>query len=155
MNSAQTIFSLFYAILFGAIFTISDRWRPFTCSGETREGRKRVNLSILLLGVFPVLYFLFTFSSLSSITLKGILSLGIVIYLVVPLYAFYISWVMIVSFNKSKYYSAQEQDKPPIVESLFWIADRPPSKLYLFLFYAFFILIPIILVSCPSIWGSI
>lgn len=146
MNSSQTIFSLFYAVLYGAIFTISDRWRPFTFAGSNNpEGHKRVNASLLLLGVFPVSYFILCFFSLSNICKMGFFKLLMAIYLVSPLYAVYVLWAMLVSFQKNKFYSKQEQTSSPIRKSLFWIASHPPSRIYLCIFCAILIVIPIMI----------
>lgn len=146
MNASQTIFSLFYAILYGAIFTISDRWRPFTFAGSNNpEGRKRVNSGILMLGLFPVAYFILCFFSLSHVCRIGFFELLMTIYLVSPLYAIYVLWVMLVSFQKDKFYSKEEQRFSPIHESLFWIANRPPSNIYLYIFCGSLVLLPIII----------
>ena len=146
MNTAQTIFSVFYAVLYGAIFTISDRWRPFTYAGPNNpEGCKRFLLSLVLLVLFPVFYFILIFDPLSYICQRGFLKLLLPIYLVSPLYAFFVLWVTCVSSNKNIYYSQQEQRRPPIRDSLFWISDDPQHRLYLRIFCSVLIVTSIII----------
>jgi hypothetical protein len=155
MNTLQTIFSLFYAVLYGAIFTISDRWRPFTFAGPNNpEGRKRVISSLMLLVLFPVFYFILCFFSLSYTCKVGFLKLLMTIYLVSPLFAVYVLWAMLVSLKKDNFYSEQEQASPPIAESLLWATDRPLSRIFLYILFLCIVLIIIpIMISSGLLIG--
>jgi hypothetical protein len=151
--NAQAIFTVFYAILYGAIFTISDKWRPFTYAGyKNHKGRKRICLSTLMLLLLPIIYFIVCFLALVNACKIGSFSqamlryfletgydsviecfsqgvtIGITIFLVSPVYALFSLWATRVSSCKDKYYSQQEQLKPPVRDSLSWVVVTVPSS---------------------------
>jgi len=109
MNDTQQIFSLFYAILYGVIFTLSDKWKPFThARSERHEGLKRVISSIIALVMFPVSYFISCFWVMGHISKFEFCKLLITIFLVSPLYAFYSLWAMYVPYHRDTFYSKGE-----------------------------------------------
>ena len=147
MNPSQTIFLLFYAVLYGAIFTISDKWKPFTYAGsDNPEGRKRVLSSVFFLVLLPVFYFILCVNSLSYICERGSLKFLTPICLVSPLYAFYVLWAMLVSSKKDIFYSHREQISPVIHESLFWTYNDPRHRRYLCIICCGLIVLSILIV---------
>ena len=130
LNASQTIFSLFYAILYGAIFTISDRWRPFTMAGLSCAGWRRVFLSFGLLVVVPIAYFIVSLFSLSQVKEMGPWKLLEIILLVSPLYASYVLWALCVSCRKKPFFSVRERRLLPVKESLHWTSNRSHNRLF-------------------------
>jgi len=110
MSTVQQIFLFFYAIIYGALFTLSDRWKPFTFE-RGREGRARFLLSLMFFGVLPVLYFSYVFLLLGSerqplsVDLPSILRVASAFALVVPIYGFYSLWAGIVMLDRRRFYS--------------------------------------------------
>ena len=126
MTNAQTVFTVFYAILYGAIFTVSDKWKPFSYAGSNnRKGLKRCICSLIMLVLIPVIYFIHCFAALANT------ESAYSILLVSPLYALYSLWSMYVPFNKDKFYSEEEQRTSPVKDSLFWIISPSPCRKYL------------------------
>jgi hypothetical protein len=69
MNDAQTIFSVFYAIFWGAIFSVSARWKAFNFGAIFDKGvknvTKRIVLAKLIFNILPILYFILVLYLLS------------------------------------------------------------------------------------------
>ncbi len=108
ITEAQQIFLVFYGILYGAFFTLSDRWKPFAFE-NMREGRNRLVLSVVFLGLLPVVYFAWAFQRLpyliSGVFIEKQLSfpgLFLVMFFVTPVYGFYALWMGIVIGTQSK-----------------------------------------------------
>lgn len=61
MNDAQQIYAVFYAIFWGAVFNVLGRWKPFNFGlifdKEVKHVSRRILLSLLILNIFPILYF--------------------------------------------------------------------------------------------------
>jgi hypothetical protein len=71
VNAAQTVFSLFYAITWGALTNVWPRWRAFDWSltkidSERRYVWRRCVLSVSLLNIVPILFFVIVFVQLGS-----------------------------------------------------------------------------------------
>ena len=140
MSIVAQVFLLFYAVLYGVLFTISDRWRPFFISHGSKEGWRRMGLSLVLYGIIPIGYFLLVLPMILEITNFDRISLGLAIYAVAPLIASYFLWVWLVISKKDEYYSKAEQQLEPVKSSLEWVAQRPISSLgVLILLVAFYI----------------
>ncbi len=115
MTIAQQIFLLFYAILYGALFTLSDRWKPFIFESG-KEGNARYLLSVILFGILPILYFYIAFSILArtqtAITgsWQGFLRFLLLFFLVTPIYGFYCIWGGIVLLKRDLFYANSTWD---------------------------------------------
>jgi hypothetical protein len=70
MNIRQQISLFFYAVLYGAFFTLSDRWKPFTFE-VGGAGARRYWLSIGFLLGLPAIYFSHVFLVLGRTPLSG------------------------------------------------------------------------------------
>ena len=110
MSVGQQIFLFFYAIVYGAFITLSDRWKPFAME-KGAKGFARFCLSMTFLAVLPFLYFSCAFLSLAGITRQLVLDVSSVIELmtvcalVAPIYGFYCFWAGIVLLNREKLYA--------------------------------------------------
>lgn len=61
-NGVQAIFLVFYAIFWGAIFSVQPRWKAFHWPLFFRaphQARYRTLISVLILNLVPILFFLF------------------------------------------------------------------------------------------------
>jgi hypothetical protein len=65
---AQTIFTLFFAIFWGAIANVHARFKPFGFLGSGNNDGKRIVLSLVLLNVLPIIYFVAVFFMLGLST---------------------------------------------------------------------------------------
>lgn len=138
------IFTLFYAVLYGAIFTLSDRWRPFYRYSKEPNGFKRLLLSLVFLGLLPVLYFCLMIQILLNITCSvNILNTFAIIYAVAPLGSLYILWTFIIRRWYKSFYSDHELSLEPIKSTLEW--GGPVSKESVIFFLFGFDFLPIIL----------
>jgi hypothetical protein len=135
MNDAQTIFAVFYAIFWGGVFSVLSRWKPFNHGlifnkdkKEIEHISKRIRLSLLILNILPLIYFVGIFYILG---LKGNLcklqkDCGIdvsamVLSDVIPAFAilgFYRLFIGIVEYNPTKYYKYSYEI--PIEYRKFW-----------------------------------
>ena len=159
MSIASQVFLVFYAIIYGAVFAVSDRWRPFFVRRYEWQGVRRAVLSLFFFGFFPVLYFLVVFQLLLTNERKDPVLLGVVIYSVAPLYAFLCIWAWIVVRWKDFFYCMEEQRLEPVRNSLDWLGSKAPSfSRYPFVVVvALFLIGPIIsLFVCIGIspWGG-
>ncbi len=61
LNSAQTIFALFYAIMWGTLANVWPRWRAFDWAAKHDKKRAiyRSTLSLIVLNLIPILFFIF------------------------------------------------------------------------------------------------
>lgn len=129
MSIASQIFLLFYAVLYGILFTISDRWRPFATPHLSRQAWYRLALSVMCFGVLPVVYFLLALRLLMSVDKSSTWHLALAIYAVAPLAAFHFSWIWIVLSRRNTFYSTNEQVLEPVKSSLEWVGETPVSLL--------------------------
>ncbi len=114
MSIAAQMFALFYAVLYGALFTISDRWRPFFVRHGSKEGRNRLALAVLFFGLFPAAYFVTALRVWLRVPGSEIPALALAMYSVLPLYAFHCVWSWIVQGGRTIFYSPEELDEDPI-----------------------------------------
>jgi hypothetical protein len=154
MSIASQVFLLFYAVIYGALFTISDRWRPFSMRHGSRQGAWRSVLSVIFFGVFPGLYFIWAFLRWLTIQGKDPVVLAVAIYSVAPLYAFHFIWSWFVRAHKDIFYSAEEQSREPVCKALGWVgSERVPTWIRA-LMVAFFLIGPIALLVFVPIGRS-
>jgi hypothetical protein len=154
MSIPSQIFLLFYAVLFGAIFTISDRWRPFALPHKSREGWQRFLLSTVFFGVLPVGYLILVLPMLFSINATTRTCLGLAVYAVAPLVGFYFSWVWIVLWKRDNFYTPEQQELEPVRSSLQWVGKQPLSLWAIALFILVFFFLPMILLLLAR-WGKV
>jgi hypothetical protein len=157
MSTISQVFLLFYAVLYGAIFTISDRWRPFLMPRKCKQAGRRFALSTALLGILPVGYFLLAFPVLESTDASSRGWLALAVYQAAPLMSFYFSWVWIVIWKKETFYSPEELRMEPTRTSMEWVTNTGVSfwvigPLTIILFVVPFVLL--ILVSCRKVCVS-
>ena len=123
MPIGAQVFALFYAVLYGALFTISDKWRPFFVRRGSRQGRKRLGLAVLFFGLLPVAYFVIALDIWMRIQTINIWWLALAIYSVLPLYAFHYAWSWIVQANRASFYAQEELDEDPVAASFRFLGD--------------------------------
>ncbi len=110
MSTAQQLFLFFYAIVYGAFFTLSDRWKPFTFE-KGPQGFARFCLSMTLLAAMPVVYFSYVFLTLGgwhAVFLRDSISflrLFVIFVLVTPIYGFYCLWAGVVLLKRARFYT--------------------------------------------------
>ncbi len=143
MTIVGHVFILFYAVLYGVIFAISDRWRPFIIHHSTKEGWRRLLLSFFFIGIFPIAYFIFALPCLLMVSKADVLYLALTVYCVTPLVAFYFLWIWIVFRKPSTFYTKQEQDTDPLKSELLRATEVPISTIIFAFQIVFFILGPI------------
>jgi len=150
MSIASQVFLLLYAVMFGAVFTISDRFRPFALPPQSKPGRRRVVLSLLFLGVLPTGYLLFALPILLSVnsTTRG--CLGLAIYVVAPLIFSYFSWVWIILWKTDKFYDEEQLTIEPVRSSLEWVGERPLSGWVIGLLTTVLFVVPLVLLMLAS-----
>jgi hypothetical protein len=73
-NAAQTVFALFYAIMWGAIANVWPRWRAFDWALvrlPQERALPRCFLSLALLNLCPIIFFIFVLLWLKDYKLQG------------------------------------------------------------------------------------
>jgi hypothetical protein len=112
LNAAQTVFALFYAITWGALANVWPRWRAFDWALIEPEGCRafrRCILSLVLLNVSPIAFFIVVFLSFNDWKLEGSpWSIGCKLFVIMlqpfVLVGFYWLWVSIVQRFKELFY---------------------------------------------------
>lgn len=121
------VFLLFFAVMYGVVFTISDRWRPFFMHHRTSQGWRRGLLSLIFFGLCPIGYFLVAFPILLRVSADSIVPMAVSAYAVAPLIAFYFIWIWIILWRPQMFYTEQERNTEPLKTSLAWLGDQPVS----------------------------
>lgn len=144
MNDYQQIFVVFFAIFWGAIFNVLARWKPYNFGlifdREVTYVTRRIGLALIILTLFPLLYFIVIFyilgqnSNLCDSQKKCIIEvIKWCLSSIIPafaIYGFYRLWIGIIecspeSFycyswelpNKYKsYYNSQNKPEPSLEE---------------------------------------
>lgn len=104
MTVPSQIFTLFYAVLYGALFTITDKWRPLMGTAFSPRGWNRLLLSVALYGLAPVLYFVLAFTGFQGVRTVTPRDLLLSIYCVAPLVFFHFCWIWMVAGEPDCYY---------------------------------------------------
>src|SRR2546427_9980022 len=154
MSIASQIFALFFAVLYGALFTISDRWRPFFIRHDSREGWYRAAMATGCLGVCPVLYFVFAFEIMLGVAGSTWVQLVIAVYAVAPLVAFYFVWLWIILRDPKKAYSPSEQGIEPVKSSLDWVGGNGVSAAGVVALLGIFLVGPILGLAAVHFCGG-
>jgi hypothetical protein len=142
MSLPSQIFLLFYAVLYGVLFTLSDRWRPFFSAQNEPHGWRRLIISLVLFGLLPVTYFLLAMQKMTQASATDLFHLGIAIYAVAPLGFFYVLWLFIVVPRKDFFYTPYELNASPVKDSLDWVGVNYPSKQGIIFWAVLFFVIP-------------
>jgi hypothetical protein len=123
INETQTVFMVFYAIVWGAIANVQPRWKPFQWPLVFLDRRVtfRVSLSVLILTILPFAFFGITLASLgdkhyhiSQWSLSS--ALVVVVHAVVPAIAnfgFYRLWLGFIELGHDYFYNVRVQDISP------------------------------------------
>ncbi len=126
MPIACQVFLLFFAVMYGVIFTISDRWRPFFMHHRTSQGWRRSLLGLIFFGLCPIGYFLIAFTLLLRVSTNSIVHMAVSAYAVAPLIAFYFIWIWIILWRPQIFYTEQERNTEPLKTSLAWLGNNQP-----------------------------
>lgn len=111
-NAAQTVFALFYAIMWGSLANVWPRWRAFDWALIKRpEDRAlyRCLLSVALLNLCPIVFFIFALLWLRNCTLQGCsVRIGWTLFVVMlqPFaeVGFYWLWISFVQWRSKWFY---------------------------------------------------
>lgn len=122
INETQTVFMLFYAIVWGAIANVQPRWKAFQWPLFLRDRRVafRVVFSVLILTLCPFAFFGLTLASLGSeqyhISRWNLSSaIHVVVHGVVPgiaNFGFYRLWLGVIELRHGWFYYIYDQDIP-------------------------------------------
>lgn len=148
------IFALFYAVLYGALFTISDRWRPFFVRHGSKQGKKRLLLALVFFGAFPAGYFVIALPVFLRVREVYAWVLPIAMYSVLPLYAFHCGWSWIVQASRTTFYSPEELAVDPIKSSFCFVGDGPLDVLAAVLILAFAFVGPLVSLLLVCMWAT-
>ena len=123
MTTTQSIFVVFFAIFWGAVFNVQGRWRMFQPLVRYPHIRRRLALSILLGNVVPILFFAWIFFRLrdtpgtSPADWSFLETLGQIFAGVLPafgIFGFYRLWMAIVEFSPGAFYESQAKKTPAL-----------------------------------------
>lgn len=120
-NAAQTVFALFYAIMWGSLANVWPRWRAFDWTSINQERDRTIRrciLSLVLLNGFPIIFFIVVFLCLNDWKLQGSpLSIGCKLFVIMlqpfVLFGFYWLWVSIVQRFTKSFYPPDGLDRYP------------------------------------------
>ena len=127
LNANQTVFMVFFAIFWGTIANVQPRWKAFQFPLMFKLGLRlnvccRVVLAILLLNIFPILYFgyILYFTSLPERCPDGsdttlIFVIKILIQGVLPalgIFGIYRLWLAIIELKPDLFYKSNSDDIP-------------------------------------------
>ena len=139
--SPQTVFTLFYAITWGTAANSQPRWRAFAWAAPDEASRARAWLSMLLLNVFPWVYFVIILWCLSSggwsplpnWNIVGSLKIFLSIWPALAPFGFYRIWMACVAHQRERFYGVpkdwEEFDEEPEVWRTIGIAIHIHSDL--------------------------
>jgi hypothetical protein len=108
VNDAQTLFALFFAILWGGILSVQGRWLAFHPAVNYGHIARRWILSITVLNVGPVVYFAVAYLCLQP----GTDTFRLVVGAVLPAFAifgFYRLWQSIVQAAPACFYKRSSE----------------------------------------------
>lgn len=123
MTVAQEIFVVFYAIFWGAVFSVQGRWRMFQPLAHYPHVRHRLVLSILLLDVVPIIFFAWIFFRLRGTPdispsdwsfCETLLQISAGVLPAFAIFAFYRLWMAIVAFAPRAFYESEAKQNPDL-----------------------------------------
>lgn len=116
MTTTQSIFVLFFAIFWGAVFNVQGRWRMFQPLVRYPHVLRRLTLSIFLGNVVPIIFFAWIFFRLrdapgtSPVNWSFLETLSQIVAGVLPafgIFAFYRLWMAMVEFFPRAFYESE------------------------------------------------
>lgn len=117
-NAAQTVFALFYAIMWGSLANVWPRWRAFDWTLIKRPEERalyRCLLSLALLNLCPIVFFIIVLLWLNDCTLQGCwLQIGWTLFVIMlqPFaeIGFYWFWISLVQWRAKWFYPDDVRD---------------------------------------------
>jgi len=119
MNVPQQLFAIFFAIFWGTSSNAWPKWKPFHWTLLLHSGRIfcRTVLSLVILNVFPVLFFVWMLGKLGGLIPDDALSSfgstwRVVVPAIVPAFAvfgFYRLWVGLIEIKPELFYHAKDK----------------------------------------------
>lgn len=155
MTIPSQVFLLFYAVLYGALFTITDKWRPLM-GVFGPKGRNRLVLSVILYGLAPVLYFLRAFRQLQGVRAPTYFNLLLSIYSVVPLVFFHFCWIWVVVPNVGRFYEDRHLKDTTLDAVITWTRVGDYTKpIFVLLSFLLLLGLPLLIIFVlPLLQGS-
>ena len=144
-NLPQTIFMVFYAILWGVVANAQPKWRAFNwpIAFKYQRTRRRLALAVLLLNLVPLVYFILVFLALRRVTLEGAWSPavfqglpvqeGIHLFLVLVAahapFAIHRLWIASLEYRPERYYYDRPTEERPVGVEPIWdrCGDKGPA----------------------------
>lgn len=118
MNETQTLFSLFFAIFWGAVANVQPRWKAFHWPFlRVSEARNRLFLSIALFNILPIVFFAFSLFALAGPRVSQwtfTATVCVVIFGIFPafsIFGFNRLWLGIVESNVEAFYPKGQDGK--------------------------------------------
>src|SRR3989344_4841570 len=124
MTITQSIFVVFFAIFWGAIFNVQGRWRMFQPILSFQHIRRRFLFSLLMLNVAPIFFFAWTFFRLKDTPGETHLQIFAGVLPAFAIFAFYRLWMGLVELAPRYFYQSRVKQNPnlkniePTVEKL-------------------------------------
>ena len=106
MTTTQSIFVVFFAIFWGAVFNVQGRWKMFQPILSFQHIRHRFLFSLLILNVAPVLFFVWTFFRLKNNPGETLLQLSAGVLSAFAIFAFYIATGRLSSRSRPRHRTA-------------------------------------------------
>lgn len=110
MNVPQQIFAIFFAIFWGTSSNAWPKWKPFhwPLFPHSRQVRYRTGLSVLVLNVLPLFYFVWAYSWLGSKECKFV---GLAVVPAFAVFGFYRLWIGLVECKPESFYHRNDEIK--------------------------------------------
>ncbi len=124
MTTTQEIFVVFFAIFWGAVFSVQSRWRMFQPLVRYPHVLRRLSLSILLGNVVPILFFVWIFFRLKDTPGETVFQILAGVLPAFGIFGFYRLWMGIVEFAPRAFYESKAKqhlelkDIDPTIEEL-------------------------------------
>ena len=114
MTNTQTIFVVFFAIFWGAVFNVQGRWKMFQPILRFRHILHRFLFSILIVNVAPILFFVWTFFRLKDTAGDTFLQVSAGVLPAFGIFAFYRLWMGIVEIAPTFFYQKEDEQDPDL-----------------------------------------
>jgi len=127
-NTLQTIFMVFYAIFWGVVANAQPKWRAFNwpVASQYVRTRRRLALSLVILNLVPIVYFVPIFLALHGIAIAQAFQAGVQVFLAIVAanapFAVHRLYIAFLEFSPDRYYYENHTtDRPigvePIIDS--------------------------------------
>lgn len=148
MNDLQQIYLVFFSIFFAIMLYSVKELAPFKTSlAHIRQVQKRLGVSIFVLNVAPIIYFIYFLTSLENSNfqfsefLGNIIPIVTVFALSLSVYGFQQFWFAIINGFQESLFTQNELFKIKFVKNLEFFWRHPNQNLYPAIYY---VLIPTI-----------